>query len=84
MILRKLELCKFIKAKDVKLTVVFTPNFSDFPCWENVLKVVQKQLQAYLNIHDFITPDQSAFVKDHATVTALHKVTDNWLKNIEE
>ena len=47
-------------------------------------KCVQKQLLAYLNIHDFITPDYSAFLKDHSTVTALHKVTDNWLNNIEE
>ena len=47
-------------------------------------KCVQKQLLAYVNIHDFITPDQSAFLKDHSTVTALHKITDNWLNNIEE
>ena len=48
------------------------------------LKMCSKQLLAYLNIHDFITPDQSAFLKDHSTVTALHKITDNWLNNIEE
>ena len=38
----------------------------------------------YLETHQFISPDQSAFLKHHSTVTALHKVTDNLLNNIDE
>ena len=34
-------------------------------------------------MHNFISCDQSAFLKSHSTVTSLHKVVDNWLTNID-
>ena len=46
-------------------------------------KCVQSQLLHYLNQHDLISVDQSAFIKHHSTQTLLHKVTDNWYENIE-
>jgi hypothetical protein len=49
--------------------------------FESCIKI---QLLAYLNEYHFISCDQSAFLSKHSTVTALHKVTDEWLTNIDE
>ena len=46
-------------------------------------KCIQIQLLSYINMHNFISCDQSAFLKSHSTVTSLHKVVDNWLTNID-
>ena len=35
---------------------------------------------SYLLRHDLITVEQSAFLKDHSTVTCLHRVIDDWLE----
>jgi len=45
---------------------------------------INKQLMNYLKSHDMITPDQSAFLKNHSTQTCLHKIIDNWLQNIDD
>ena len=47
-------------------------------------KCIQKQLLFYLEQHDFITVDQSAYLKRHSTLSVLHKVTDNWLQAIDD
>ena len=47
-------------------------------------KAVQDQFAKYLTEHNFITPDQSAFLKHHSTQTALHKVVDDWLGIIDK
>ena len=47
-------------------------------------KCIQKQLLFYLEQHDFITVDQSAYLKCHSTLSVLHKVTDNWLQAIDD
>jgi hypothetical protein len=47
-------------------------------------KCVQYQLMYYLEDHCFITCDQSAFLKNNSTVTAVHKAVDNWLNNIDD
>ena len=43
-------------------------------------KLVQTQLISYLLRHDLITVEQSAFLKDHSTVTCLHRVIDDRLE----
>ena len=45
---------------------------------------MQCQLINYLNEHDFITPDQSAYRKYHSTASCLHTSIDEWLHNIED
>ena len=45
---------------------------------------MQYQLINYLNEHDFITPDQSAYRKYHSTASGLHTSIDEWLQNIED
>ena len=47
-------------------------------------KCIQSQLIHYLSHHCFITPDQSAYLKNNSTQTALIKVTDKWYQNIED
>ena len=45
---------------------------------------VNDQLTEYLSKHNFISPDQSAYLKFHSTTTCLHRVTDDWLQNIDD
>ena len=42
-------------------------------------KCIQSQLLDYLEKYDFITCGQSTFLNKHSTVTALHKIVDNFL-----
>ena len=39
---------------------------------------VSKQVMEYLIDHDLITVDQFAFLKNHSTVTSLHRLVDDW------
>ena len=47
-------------------------------------KLVQTQFISYLLRHDLITVEQSAFLKDHSTVTCLHRVIDDWLEALND
>ena len=47
-------------------------------------KCIQSQLLNYLEKYDFISCDQSAFPNKHFTVTAIQKIVDNWIQNIDE
>ena len=47
-------------------------------------KQVQKQFLDYLVLHAFISTDQSAYIQRHSTQTSLHKVTDDWLHNVND
>lgn len=47
-------------------------------------KRVQSQLLSYLQDHKLISCEQSAFIKQHSTHTAVHKVIDDVLDNINE
>lgn len=47
-------------------------------------KCIQTQLLDYLDEHKLITCDQSAFRKYHSTQTAVHKMVDDFLDNINE
>ena len=46
-------------------------------------KVIQCQLTSYLEQYRFITPDQSAYMKNHSTETSILNVTNDWHHNIE-
>ena len=43
---------------------------------------VHEQLQKYLQLNNYISNDQSAYLKQHNTQTALHRVVDDWIDNI--
>ena len=45
---------------------------------------INSQLIEYLTSHNFITPDQSAYLKYHSTATCLHRMVDTWLQNMED
>jgi exonuclease III len=47
-------------------------------------KVMLEQLVFYLDEHDFISQDQSAYLKNHSTQTSLHRVTEDWLESMNE
>ena len=47
-------------------------------------KLVQTQFISYLLRHDLITVEQSAFLKDHSTVTCLHRVIDDWIEALND
>ena len=47
-------------------------------------KQVHFQLLHYLELHSFITPYQSAYLKKHSTVTRLHRVVDDLCENIDD
>ena len=47
-------------------------------------KEVKVQVMDYLETNHLITVDQSAYLKQHNTQTALHKVVDDWLYNMAD
>ena len=47
-------------------------------------KEVQTQIMQYFINHDFISIDQFAFLKNHSTITCLHRVLDDCLEAINE
>ena len=49
-------------------------------------KGIQTQLLDYLvsRSHDFISVDQSAYLRNHSPQTCLHKVIDDWLVNLND
>ena len=47
-------------------------------------KLINIQLLDYLAGHDFISIDQSAYLKNQSTQTSLHRVIDDWLENMNE
>ena len=47
-------------------------------------KCIHLQLLTYLEIHNFVSVEQSAYLRNQSTQTLLHKVTDTWLENIDD
>ena len=45
---------------------------------------MHEQLVRYLELHSFITPYQSAYLKKHSTVTCLHRVVDDMYETIDD
>ena len=54
----------------------------------HIIKIIEKevklQLMNYLESNKLITSDQSAYMKQHNTQTALHKLIDDWLYNMSD
>ena len=63
-------------------------NYRPISVVSHVAKIFEKavcnQVTKYLEDHSFITPMQSAFVPNHSTSTALHKVIDDLLEGMDE
>ncbi len=63
-------------------------NYRPKSCIPHVVKVLERvvsiQLKEYLLLHNFITHDQSAYLKKHSTETAMHKVILDLLDNVNE
>ena len=49
-----------------------------------VEKGIQSQLLDYLVSHDFISVDQSAYLRKISPQTCLHKIIDDWLSNLND
>ena len=47
-------------------------------------KEVKSQVMNYLEINNLITIDQSAYMRQHNTQIALHRVVDDWLYNMSD
>ena len=63
-------------------------NYRPISVLSHVVKIfekqVHKQLIEYLETHAFITTYQSAYMKNHSTVTCLHRVVDDLCENIDD
>ena len=46
--------------------------------------IVSYQTIDFLEEHDHISMDQSAYLKRHSTQTSLHRVIDDWLENVND
>ena len=75
----------FTKEKEIKR---FFSNYRPISVVSHLAKIqeklVKKQFISYLLRHDLITVEQSAFLKDHSTVTCLHRVIDDWLEALND
>ena len=45
-------------------------------------KEVQKQTLDYFILHDLISIDQFAYLKNHSSISCLHRLLDDWLEAI--
>ena len=55
------------------------------PCMSKLMeRIIQLQLLNYLKANNILVPFQSGFRASHCTVTALIKVTDDWLLAMDE
>ena len=65
-----------------------TGNYRPISVICHIAKLLEKaacqQLLQYLTDHNFITIDQSAYLKNHSTQTSLHRVVDDWLESMNE
>ena len=61
-------------------------NYRPISLIGHVMKILEKEVKVqvmdYLETNHLITVDQSAYLKQHNTQTALHKVVDDWLYNM--
>ena len=79
------KVAKVTPAYKGKGDVMNTTNYRPLSVVAHVSKIVEKLIQQqvmdYLEIHEFITNDQSAYLKRHYTQTCLHRLVDDILEN---
>ena len=51
------------------------------PIAKMIESLVSYQITDFLEDHNFISMDQSAYLKRHSSQTSLHRVIDDWLEN---
>ena len=68
-----------------------TGNYRPISLIGHIMKIFEKEIKTqlmvyglYLEINDLITIDQSAYMQQHNTQTALHRVIDDWLCNMSD
>lgn len=63
-------------------------NYRPISCITHIAKILErlinKQVMDYLTKYSFISEDQSAYRTKYSTVTALHRVTEDWLSALNE
>ena len=74
----------FYKGKGSHSDSTFIPSYFCYlsHCQKSLKNV--SQLLDYLEKYDFTSCDQSAFLNKHSTVTAIHKIVDNWIQYTDE
>ena len=62
-------------------------NYRPISVIDHIAKIeplVSYQTTDFLEEHSFISMDQSAYLNRHSTQTSLHRVTDDWLENVND
>ena len=63
-------------------------NYRPISLIGHIMKILEREVKVqvmdYLETNHLITVDQSAYLKQHNTQTALHKVVDDWLYNMSD
>ena len=62
-------------------------NYRPISVIDHIAKIeplVSYQTTDFLEEHSFISMDQSAYLKIHSTQSSLHRVTDDWLENVND
>ena len=81
---KKAKITPIYKGKGSKLD---PSNYRPISVVPHIAKILEKHVYSlcynYLENHDLLTVDQSAFLQKHSTITSLHKVNDEWLESIE-
>ena len=66
----------------------FPGNYRPISVIGHIAKMIESligvQMINYLEEHNFISTDQSAYLKRHSTITSLHRVIDDWLESMND
>ena len=73
----------FTRARTVMIIIV-TPRTSVIPFTAEILEKYLKPMESTVQCHDFMTPDQSAYLRNHFTLTAQHKVEQGWRESVND
>ena len=79
-------LCAYLRLELVLARSKITNDYRPLSIICHIAKIVERfvkaQLLDFLTAHNFISSDQSAYLKGHSTITCLHRVIDHWLETI--
>ena len=82
---KKAKITPIYKGKGSKLD---PSNYRPISVVPHIAKISEKHVYSlccnYLENHDLLTVDQSAFLQKHSTITSLNEVNDEWLESIEK